>query len=92
MPPDPADLAARAELVRLAMVRPTRYLAAALAELPDEDLARELHADPEQVWRLRLAGHPRRGQLIADVYRLALLVDADPQALKALLQRVGVLP
>src|SRR3954452_15749283 len=35
------------------------YLAAALAEWPDEDLAYAMRADPTRVWQLRLCGYPR---------------------------------
>ena len=92
MLPDPADSAARAELLRLASARPRRYLAAVLAGIPDEALARALDADPDRVWRLRLCGYPRPGRFTTDVLRQAALVGADAPALEALLRRVGVRP
>jgi hypothetical protein len=54
---DEPDL--RATLLRHAMLRPERYLAAALAELADEDLAAAIGADPRKVWQLRLCAYPR---------------------------------
>jgi hypothetical protein len=44
----------RAQLIRRAMLHPERYLAAALAEWPDEDLAASCGAAPARVWLLRL--------------------------------------
>src|SRR5438046_1384660 len=53
--------AVRAYTIRRAMLRPDRYVAAALAEWPDEDLAYAMRADRATVWRLRLCGYPRAG-------------------------------
>src|SRR4051812_39462513 len=59
------------------MARPDRYLAAALGEWPDEDLAYAMRADPVKVWRLRLCGYPRSDRWAHDTQQLAILVDAD---------------
>ena len=76
-----ADRTRLGHALRRAMLRPDRYLAAALAEWPDEDLAAETGADPGKVWQLRLCGWPRNSAWAADVRQLAALVDADPRAL-----------
>ena len=95
MSPDP-DLADNpalpARTLRRAMLRPDRYLAAALAEWPDEDLAYATRADPRQVWRLRLCGYPRRDRWQQDMQQLARLVGADVGLLRTMLQVLGVRP
>ena len=82
----------RARLLRRAMLQPDRYLAAALAEIPDEDLAAELGADRRQVWRLRFASYPRADRWDLGLEAFAALLDTDVERLAALLQRVGVRP
>jgi hypothetical protein len=86
------DRARLGQAIRQAMRAPDRYLAAVLAEWPDEDLAAELGADRHLIWQLRLCGYPRAERWAADVVDLALLVDADPRRLEALLRRLGVRP
>jgi hypothetical protein len=85
---DPA-LIARA--VRLAMTRPDRYLAAPLAEWPDDDLAAAIGADPARVWLLRLAGWPGLEHWAADLDQLAALASADSNLLGAFLQERGII-
>ena len=48
------------------MLKPDRYLAAVLGEIPDADLAIAIGALPTQVWKLRLArcGRPRSTGLV----------------------------
>jgi hypothetical protein len=79
----------RAHFLRRAMLRPERYLAAALAEWPDADLAAEIAADPVKVWRLRLCGWPREACWAEDVRQLAALVDGHARLLGGLLLEVG---
>jgi hypothetical protein len=86
---DPAD---RDAVIRRAMTRPDLLLAAALAELPDENLADELGADPARVWRLRLCGWPRSDQWAVDVQRMAAAIDGDAGRLDALLRQLGLGP
>jgi hypothetical protein len=86
------DSALRAQSLRRAMLRPDRYLAAALAEWPDEDLAYARRADPVQVWRLRLCGYPRSDRWHHDTQQLAALVGADVGLLRTLLRALGVRP
>jgi hypothetical protein len=74
------------------MRHPDTYLAAALAEWPDEDLAWELGCDPERVWRLRLSQPPRVGHWEADVRGLADLAGVEPTRLAAVLRWLGVRP
>ena len=61
------DPEARRRTIRRAMAHPTVFLAAALAELLDEDLVTLTGADPARVWHLRLAHWPRAGQRDADL-------------------------
>lgn len=86
------DRARLGQAIRQAMRAPDRYLAAVLAEWPDEDLSVEIGADRHLIWQLRLCGYPRAERWAADLVDLALLVDADPKRLEALLQRLGVQP
>jgi hypothetical protein len=83
---------ALASTIRLAMQHPDRYLAAALAGWPDEDLAADTGAEPRKVWQLRLCGWPRNSAWAADVRQLAALVDARPRDLGRFLVAVGVQP
>jgi hypothetical protein len=80
----------RAHTLRRAMRHPKVFLAAALAELPDDDLAAAIGASPARVWRLRLAGYPRADQWERDIRRLADLVGGDDRLLEKLLASVGV--
>src|SRR3954468_14819450 len=82
----------RARTIRLAMLRPDRYLAAALAEWPDEDLAYATRADPATVWRLRLCGYPRADRWARDTRKLAALVGADVSLLRTMFRVLGVRP
>jgi hypothetical protein len=74
------------------MLQPDRYLAAALAEIPDEDLAAALGTDLPAVRRLRVSRPPRPDHWHQDVQQLAMTLNVNPAALEALLQRVGVSP
>jgi hypothetical protein len=67
---------------------PSIHLAAALGELPDLELALELGADPEKVWRLRLSMYPRSASWTADISRLAEAIGGDPILLDVLLRRL----
>jgi hypothetical protein len=82
----------RAHTLRRAMLRPDRYLAAALAEWPDEDLAYATRADLATVWKLRLAGYPRSDRWPADTAQLAAAVGADVGLLRTVLRALGVRP
>ena len=84
--------ALRAHTIRLAMLRPDRYLAAALAEWPDEDLAYATRADLTVVWQLRLCGYPRADRWHSETAQLARLVGADVGLLRTLLRALGVRP
>jgi hypothetical protein len=84
--------APRGYTLRRAMLRPDRYLAALLAEIPDAELAIATGALPGRVGRLRLAGWPTTTRWAADVQALADLVDAVPLDLERLLLQVGVRP
>jgi hypothetical protein len=84
--------ALRARVLRRAMRQPDRFLAAALAEIPDADLAAATGADPRRVYRLRLCGYPRMDRWAADVAQLAAHVDARPHELEAVLRQVGIAP
>ena len=75
--------------VRRAIGHPDRFLAAALAELPDDWLAAELGCPVGRVWRLRLAGYPRADRWDQDVAALATVLNADAARLGALLRRLG---
>ena len=86
--PDP-DLA---RLIRQAMLQPTRYLAAALAEIPDEELTAAIRAHPGRVWRLRLCEYPDPEHWATEIARMARMVDGDAARLGALLQRAGRQP
>jgi hypothetical protein len=79
----------RARVIRLAIGRPAGFLAAALAEIPDADLAAAIGANPRTVWRLRLRGWPRADCWAADVRQLAALVDGDARLLGRLLVEVS---
>jgi hypothetical protein len=81
-----------AGMIRQAMLEPTRYLAAALAEIPDEELGAVIGAHPRRVWRLRLCWYPRVQHWAEDITRMARLIDADAARLDALLRRLGVQP
>jgi hypothetical protein len=82
--------ALRARVIRRAMLHPDRFLAAALAEIPDEQLAIAIGALPAVVWRLRLCSWPRMDRWAADVEKLAALVDVRPRELEVLLRQVGI--
>jgi hypothetical protein len=86
------ESALRAHTIRRAMLRPDRYLAAALAEWPDEDLAYATRADPTRVWQLRLCGYPRADHWHRETQLLAALVDADVGLLRVVLRSLGVRP
>jgi hypothetical protein len=86
------DPALRAQAIRRAMRHPDSYLAAALAEWPDEDLAAELETDPRQMWQLRLASYPRAERWDLTLHAYAALLDTTVDRLAALLQRRGVIP
>jgi hypothetical protein len=77
-------------LIRRCMTQPERFLAAALAELPDEVLASRIGAPTSQVYRLRLMGWPRADRWDHDVYQMATAIGADPALLDGLLRsRLG---
>ncbi|SRR5713101_5546689 len=81
MNPTPLDhQALRAHTIRRAMLHPDRYLAAVLAEIPDEDLAYAIGALPGRVWQLR----QRSPQVLQARY--------SPQRHPASLLRAGLLP
>jgi hypothetical protein len=84
--------ALRARTIRQTMLCPDRYLAAALAEWPDEDLAYPMCADLAAVWQLRLCGYPRGDRWHAETAQLAGLVGADVGLLRTLLRALGVRP
>lgn len=86
------DAALRPRIIRQAMLRPNRYLAAALAEWPDEDLAYPMRGDPATLWRLRLCGYLRADQWARDTTQLAVLVGAELGLLRTLLRALGVRP
>ena len=86
------DAAIRPQSLRRAMLAPDRYLAALLAEIPDEDLAAELGAARCCVWKLRFCGWPRVDRWENDLGLMAALVGADVGRLEGLLQRCGVQP
>ncbi len=70
------------------MAFPATFLAAALGEFPDLELALELDADADKVWRLRLSMYPRSASWTADISRLADAIGGDPVLLDALLRRL----
>jgi hypothetical protein len=76
--------------LRRAIARPESYLAAALAEVPDDDLAAVIGADPRRVWLLRLADWPRLEHWAGDLDQLAGLVGADGSLLAVYLQERGI--
>ncbi len=82
----------RARVIREAIGRPAHFLAAPLAELPDEDLAAAIGASPAKAWRLRICGYPRRNSWADDIRRMAALVDGEPAKLERVLGQVGVRP
>jgi hypothetical protein len=90
MPPERSPI--RGRLLRRAMLDRDRYLAAALAEIRDEDLAAELGTDLLAVRRLRVASPPRPDHWRQDVQQLALAIGTHQSALAARLQRVSVRP
>ena len=79
----------RHHAIRHAMGAPDRFLAAALAELPDDWLAAELGCPVGRVWRLRLAGYPRADRWAQDVAAMATALDADAARLDVLLRRLA---
>jgi hypothetical protein len=81
-----------AHTIRRAMLRPDRYLAAALAEWPDEDLANAMRADVTTVWQLRLCGYPRADRWHAETAQPAALVEPDVGLLRTVLGALGVRP
>ena len=85
-----SDRTVLAQAIRYAIRRPDRYLAALLAELPDEDLADAVGADAQLVWRLRLAVWPRRSRWDQDVAALATAIDTHPARLETFLVERGV--
>jgi hypothetical protein len=87
-----ADRGAERYTIRRAMLRPDRYLAAALAEWPDEDLAYAIRSDPATVWKLRLCGYPRADRWHHDTVQFAALVGAAVGLLRTLLRALGVRP
>jgi hypothetical protein len=88
----PDDTDRRARMLRRAMRHPTVYLAAALAEIPDEDLAAEISADPARVWQLRLCEWPRDNNWATDLRQMAALVGGDAHRLARLLLEVDERP
>ena len=84
------DRTVLAQALRRAMRHPDRYLAALLAELPDEDIAAAVGADPQLIWRLRLAVWPRRHRWELDIAALATAIDASPAQLESFLVERGV--
>jgi hypothetical protein len=74
------------------MLQPDRYLAAALAEIPDENLVGELGIDLPTVRRLRVSRPPRPDHWHQDMLQLAMALNVNLPALETLLQRVGVRP
>jgi hypothetical protein len=86
------DAGLRRRAIVRAMLRPDQLLAAALAELPDEDLAAAIGGDPARVWKLRVMSFPRDRSWAADVRAMAAAVDADALSLARLLMEVGVRP
>jgi len=79
-----------AAAVRRAMLEPETRLEAALAEIPDENLAAEIGAPRCCIWKLRLATYPRSDRWADQVAQLAALIHAEPARLGALLRRVRV--
>jgi hypothetical protein len=88
-PPGPRQQEAIRATIRKAITRPDRYLAAALAEQTDDELAAELGCSKTQVWRLRLLGWPRVERWDADVQLMAESLGAEVSRLAALLRRIG---
>jgi hypothetical protein len=89
-PPGPRQQEAIRATLRKAMGRPDRYLAAALAEWLDDDLAAELGCSAAWVWRLRLMGWPRVDQWAADVALMAEALGADVGQLDSLLRPLAL--
>ena len=75
------DPEVRRRTIRRAMAHPTVFLAAALAELLDDDLVTLTGADLALVWRLRLAHWPRAARRDADLAELAAWIGTDPSRL-----------
>ena len=73
-----------------AMRHPNRYLAAALGELPDKEVAHALMAHPARVYRLRLMEWPRAGQWETDVRQMAAAIGAQPDLLAALVRELDL--
>jgi hypothetical protein len=90
LPDAPLSRRVRRNALRHAITQPARYLAVLLAELPDEDLAAELHANPRRVWLLRLCPRPRADHWAADVQELATLIEAPPDRVATLLTSRGI--
>lgn len=77
--------------VRRAIQYPRQYLAAALAEIPDTELALELQADPARIWRLRTCFYPQLPgwgdeSWDAALARMAALTGSSPVLLEARLR------
>ncbi len=85
-----SDRTVLAQAMRYAMRSPDRYLAARLAELPDENLADAVGADAQLVWRLRLSIWPRPRRWEQDIAALAAAIEASPARLEAFLIERGV--
>jgi hypothetical protein len=85
-PAGPRQQEAIRTTIRRAISRPDRYLAAALAEWLDEDLAGELGCSRTVVWRLRLMGWPGVDRFDADVALMADALGADRSRLAALIR------
>jgi hypothetical protein len=88
-PPGPVQQEALRVALRRAMLRPERYLAAALAEWTDEVLAVELGCSPRVLWRLRLMGWPRADRWETDVQLMAEALGVETGRLAALLRALS---
>ena len=88
----PDEVVFRAHTLRRAMLQPDRYLAAVLAEWPDEYPASAMQADPAKILRLWLSSPPRASHWHRDTRRLATLADADLDLLRYVLRLPGVQP
>ena len=86
------DLVDRQEAIRRAAEQPLLYLAAALAETDDRELAEALGADVGRVELLRLCRFPRAECWDADVRQMAELVGSEPREFATrLLEVIAVL-
>ncbi len=88
-PAGPLQRRALRTTIRRAMMRPDRYLAAALAEETDESLAALLGCPIGWVWRLRLASWPRTDRWYEDIQAMAAAIGGDPELLAALFRRLA---